>query len=407
MFHQILQYPIEEVLLELDIRKEEGLVYEQTDGDLSLFCHSKECAFKKAWDDFTTSSRGLIIDRSKNKIVALPFQKFFNFGEITYQLPDEPFEVFDKLDGSLGIVFYYNDRWRVATKGSFNSEQAQWAEKWLNQKERTIVLDPDFTYLCEIIYRDNKIVVDYDFEGLVLLAAYNNSTGEEMPYDLGVEPRDEDGIPMWPCAGLDLINTVDGHPDWRLTERFSYSSVDELVAVAKKLSHQTEGFVVRFENGYRVKIKSDEYVRIHRIVSDITPLGVWRLLINKQGWDDTLFKQELPEEILADYENIRNILAAHCEEIYNKALNAWRSIHKIPEARIDNNHFVKEMIRHKFGEPKNWAEHGIVPHITIAINRGEPEQKIRAKIFRHVRPTNNILEGYTPSSIMDRFQDET
>ena len=46
-------------------------------------------------------------------------------------MPDLPFETMEKLDGSLIIIFHHNGRWRTATKGSFTSSQAQWAENFL------------------------------------------------------------------------------------------------------------------------------------------------------------------------------------------------------------------------------------------------------------------------------------
>ncbi len=41
-------------------------------------------------------------------------------------------------------------------------------------------LHTDYTYLFEIIYKENRIVCDYDFEDVVLLGVINTKTGIEV-----------------------------------------------------------------------------------------------------------------------------------------------------------------------------------------------------------------------------------
>jgi RNA ligase len=85
-------------------------------------------------------------------VVAKPFPKFFNMEELSdSEIPNESFEVFEKMDGSCIICFYYNDEWICATRGSFISEQAIMANKLL-QKYPIEKLDKNNTYIFEIIY---------------------------------------------------------------------------------------------------------------------------------------------------------------------------------------------------------------------------------------------------------------
>jgi hypothetical protein len=77
-----------------------------------------------------------------------------------------------KVDGTLGIVFLWDGTLRVATKRRLDSEQACWAQAWLQKGgAATTVLEAGWTYLFEIVYADNALVVEYAFEGLVLLGA--------------------------------------------------------------------------------------------------------------------------------------------------------------------------------------------------------------------------------------------
>jgi len=44
-------------------------------GPLALYNYTQSCAYEKAWNDFTLSARGLILDMDMERIVALPFPK--------------------------------------------------------------------------------------------------------------------------------------------------------------------------------------------------------------------------------------------------------------------------------------------------------------------------------------------
>ena len=103
--------------------------------DLWILNYSKTCTYAGEWDEVTLAARGLVVDKDAN-IVARPFIKFFNKEELEQRevlinnplidkIPtDLPFETFDKMDGSLGILFWYDGEWIFASRGSFTSAQA-------------------------------------------------------------------------------------------------------------------------------------------------------------------------------------------------------------------------------------------------------------------------------------------
>lgn len=133
---------------------------------LSLYSYTRTAQYEQVWNQVTTRCRGLVADDVTGAVVALPLPKFFNVGEhesgrpYAPALPDEPFEVYDKVDGSLGILFHYAGKWRAASRGSFTSTQAVWAQRRLDGRD-TSALVPGTTYLAEILYPQNRIVVDY------------------------------------------------------------------------------------------------------------------------------------------------------------------------------------------------------------------------------------------------------
>jgi len=232
--------------------------------DLVIFSYTRECQYDRIWDDVTKAARGIIFNKVTGEIVARPFSKFWNLLEEPTpplsELQGLKFTATEKVDGSLAILFPYDNQWHVATKGSFHSDQAAWATDWARKHINFDAVPKGYTTLYEIIYPDNQIVVKYgDREELVLLGAVNNETGEEIPYaDLKLLSKD---------LGVTLVPAVEA------------SGLDELQKAAETLDSNHEGFVVTFENGIKVKIKGAEYCRIHKLISYMTPLAFW------ESWD--------------------------------------------------------------------------------------------------------------------------
>ena len=118
---------------------------------ISIYNYTPTTQYEGKWDDITKMCRGLVLDEEGN-VLAKPFNKFFNLEEHSINdLPNESFQVFEKMDGSLGILFNYEGEWILATKGSFTSEQAIKGKEIL-KKYRYERLLPGYTYLFEIIY---------------------------------------------------------------------------------------------------------------------------------------------------------------------------------------------------------------------------------------------------------------
>ncbi|MFJ8309950.1 MULTISPECIES: T4 RnlA family RNA ligase [unclassified Streptomyces] len=262
---------------------------------LSIYSYTRSCQYEQAWTEVTTRCRGLVVDDTSGMVVAHCLPKFFNVGEHTHgrpyarPLPDEPFEVYDKVDGSLGIAFHYEGRWRVASRGSFTSEQATWATAWLDGRD-TATLRPGVTYLAEILYPENRIVVDYGGRrDLVLLAAYD-SAGREIELSRAADD--------WAPVGS-VARTWPAMPLAELLERAGANiHADGRTATGT----DAEGYVIRYASGLRVKAKISEYVRLHKVLTGITERDVWRFLGIRRfaGQDPKRVAQVLgcrPEEI--------------------------------------------------------------------------------------------------------------
>jgi len=236
--------------------------------DLYIYNYTPKTQFERIWNEVTLQCRGLILD-GKFNIVARPFKKFFNYGEQKdLVLPDESFEVFEKMDGSLGILYWTNDKVHIATRGSFTSEQSVVANNLLHSKYKNSIqyLDRKKTYLFEIIYPENRIVVDYgDEQNLTLLAIIDNGTGSELPLE---------------NIGFPLTKKLSGKSD-----------IQTLLTLDKE---NKEGFVIKYTSGLRLKIKHKEYLRLHKIVTQISTYSLWESL--KEGIEIEEYIKNIPDE---------------------------------------------------------------------------------------------------------------
>jgi RNA ligase len=257
------------------------IVQEHPEKDLWILNYSKTCQYERAWDEITLACRGLVVDKN-GTIVARPFSKFFNMEEYeAYEdLPNVPYseswEAFEKMDGSLGILFFYDGSWIFASRGSFTSEQAIKGSALYNEYLLdNLILETDKTYLFEIIYPSNRIVVNYsDEEKLVLLGALVTETGTEVSYD-ELEGKYHKVLP--------LVPRYTGIKDFDLMKGFNLEN--------------KEGYVIRFSSGFRMKIKFEEYCRLHTIVTNVSNKTVWEHLKNATSFEDLL--ERVPDEFYA------------------------------------------------------------------------------------------------------------
>jgi RNA ligase len=235
--------------------------------DLYIYNYTQKAQYSGAWDEITKMCRGLILD-GQGRVVARPFDKFFNRGE-----QNEPhsgdFVARNKLDGSLGILYPANGNLYIATRGSFVSSQAIEGTKILHEllrvnmtgalKDFLLEMTKEYTYLFEIIYPQNRIVVDYKgMRNIIFLAMRSIETGyiAQDPYRL-----------------FGFVMEVEDF---------------------EKPRKNSEGVVLYYEDGFMEKVKYEEYVRLHRLVTGCTARSIWDLLRNDQDVEELL--QRVPEE---------------------------------------------------------------------------------------------------------------
>lgn len=292
---------------------DEGYVHYQQhpSQELYIYNYTQSAQYNRVWNEVTLMCRGLIMDASHN-IIARPFPKFFNLGEYEGQIiPDLDFEVYEKMDGSLGILYWVGAQPFIATRGSFTSDQAMKASELLRTTyAHTLeMLSKEKTYLFEIIYPENKIVVDYgQEESLVLLAVIDTATGADLPLE---------------DIGFPIVKKHDGIKDIK-----TLKSMEE----ANK-----EGLVLKYSDGYRLKVKFDEYLRLHRIITQVSTISIWEHLRNGQTLDVII--DQVPDEF---YNWVKSIETNLIEEY--KAIEALCiSNFKVMEDRKATAHYFRTL----------------------------------------------------------------
>ena len=266
--------------------------------DIYLYNYSKSCQLNKIWNDITCMCRGLIVDKDLN-IISRPFVKFFNYEEITDKsiIPDLPFEVYEKLDGSLGIMYWIGDTPYLCTRGSFSSDQALHGTKILheNYSQYFSQLDKSKTYLFEIIWNEDHHCISYgDLDDIFLIGVIDTETGVE------------DDIYNWQHI-------------FKCTKR--YDGVTDYLKIRELFSGENrEGFVVKFSNNFRIKMKYESYFKIHFLRCMLTPKTVFAFVSENKLDEARETLKELDEEnkiyfekIVSDFQNKYNEIETNCK----------------------------------------------------------------------------------------------
>lgn len=308
--------------------------------DLYILTYTAKAQYGYIWDDITTICRGLIVDKDYN-IIQRPFKKFFNYQELN-RLPLLDYKIYDKMDGSLGILYWNGNKPYISTKGSFSSDEAILGTKMLHDKYYNTFdkLDKSKTYLFEIVHPNNRIVVDYKgMEDLILIAVVDTETG----YDEDIDNYSDLGFTM--------------------VEEFEHREVRDLIE--DNISNK-EGYILKFTNGFRVKIKFEEYVHNHKYITGISSYTIWEML--KNGESDEVILEVLPDEMYDWYNKVKAELTTQFNNIKNAVTGVY-------ETRPNKTLTGKEF--------SDWAKTTDFEHFMYSLEKGV---SINDKIWGRIKP---------------------
>lgn len=287
-----------------------------------LYNYSKSCTLEHVWNDATELCRGIITDADDN-IIARPFRKFYNYEEIEQKgvIPTGlPYKIYEKRDGSMGTLYWSPDGVPfIATRGSFESDQALFATellrkilKWGKPEDISKVLSNfvtagnsskkifkvRYTLVFEIIYPEDRHVVDYGGEeSITLLAIIDNETGDE------VDPE--------------LLSNIFGVVK-------CYESTDWKHIRDMYDGDNAEGFVVKFSNNFRMKLKYEQWFRKNALMAGLSRRKVLDFIVNDDLKGLFGIVNQLNEENKIYYTNILKELRKMYADMECDAFSEYR-----------------------------------------------------------------------------------
>jgi len=284
--------------------KGQGRLYCQSHPTLPLIIwnYTPKTQYEQFWDEITLICRGLVTDLDGN-IVSRGFPKFFNIEENRH-IPSDKFEVFEKLDGQYIGVFWYNGEMVVNSRGSFTSKYAIEARRILDEKyPKFLQYSYASTTYCFELIGFEQIVISYPEPDLILTGRFqcvDNVWSEINLYS--AETHRLSKIKVVQCySGFDYKNIK--HLNWQ----------------------NSEGFVVRFSNGDRCKIKFEDYIELHEKMTNLSTTAIWEAL--KDGRPISTILNDVPDEFydkIHEYENFLREQYAEIEDMSKRYFNYFK-----------------------------------------------------------------------------------
>lgn len=324
-------------MTKIDIQKlnryqDEGWVKSQSHPrhPLLIWNYTQATSFERKWDEITLLCRGLVTDTEGN-IIARPINKFFNYEELLAEnsVPKGPYTIYEKMDGSYIQVFNYKGLRIVSSRGSFTSDQAMYAtdiiaDKWGNLQKNTILTNPNYNFIFELIHPDNRIVVDYKgAKDLVLLSVIR-----------------KDGKWLYPDHFQDIYPVV---------ESYGHDERDIYSGLKRRIADDKEGFVLLYDSGERMKIKGEEYCRLHQIVTNTSSKDIWTAL--KDGASMSDFVDNVPDEFMdwfyqkvGEYTVKFKLIEEECKTFVEKDLQVYKDL----DGNLDKKYAAEIVLEHRY-----------------------------------------------------------
>ncbi len=313
--------------LELEVNSERvRSFYHHSYPNLTGYNYTDTCQYSKLWNETNLLCRGIIFDG--DKCIARPFSKFFNIEEVEESLLDKKIrKIQNKEDGSLIISYFYNERVNFSTRGSFHSDQAViaeriWKEKYDHKLDQSLF--SDWTFLFELIGPSNiNVSRGYGQDDLILLSIISIQTGEEASEDFIAEAASKLG-----CQRPKLF--------------YAHNVKDLYHLIKENKDPNFEGVVVTFSDGMKVKIKSNLYIQLHKVLTGSlgrdTKFFLW-LELNQHGKMKSLETLGIPDEFYLEIKRDIDVISSH----YNSFVAETNPIFLEMKEEYNNGASRKEM----------------------------------------------------------------
>lgn len=286
--------------------------------------------------------RGIILDSANNwDVASYGMNRFYNFGEKeAASLDHSSMRVLEKLDGSLIHLYWYADKWNVATRGNPDAAGSvgkdssdTFAQLFWRTWDSLGYKLPDFwrddmrdgTFFFELITPENQNVVRVTEPRIVLLGIRSKSVLLEY------EPKS-----FW---GYELPKT------------YAFNNPSAVLEFSKSVNgFESEGFVAVDRHFNRVKIKAEHYVKMHHLKSEMSLKRIFEVVLKNEQDELLAYLPELKPEVEKAQKGIR-IFLSYVTIVFDELKN-------IENQKV----FAHEALKHHFSSilfelkrDKNWS----------------------------------------------------
>ena len=255
--------------------------------------------------------RGLILELGTLDVVSRGFDKFFNYSEpLGMQVPFNwnKFRTFNKIDGSLVHLYYYNG-WKASTRGTIDASSnltqfftgiksaATYStvvfDLLFNEYNLSLSdLDRELTYVFELVSPFNRVIVNYEKTQLFFIGCRNNKTGEELDISTRIEV------------------------DMPTPEEYYLSDKESVIEFVESFPPDAmEGVILVDSNFNRLKVKSTAYLDTARTFSGLCSMKNRVEAVRAGKLDDSYGL--IPEHIAKSLDAVKENIASLCTKVSN------------------------------------------------------------------------------------------
>jgi len=266
--------------------------------------------------------RGIKFDLKTGDVITKPYHKFFNVGERPEMLINEidwsqPHRILEKLDGSMITLYRSKDGFYQNHTKMGATDVAVPTIKFVKEHPQYLDLyncldDIGYNPIFEWCSRQQRIVIDYPKDNLIMTAIRHRHTGQYLSYEAMFDYGTQYDVPV--------VKALPGNA----------SNIQEFLDQTKDLE-DAEGYVLRFDNGHMCKIKGLWYMRIHNTKElFLFEKNVWTLVLNDE-LDDAKpfmdvndipmiesFATEMEQRILKKSKELEDFISKAKEKVFDK-----------------------------------------------------------------------------------------
>lgn len=166
----------------------------------------------------------------------------------------------------------------------------------------------------------NRIVIDYQGEEKLVLLAGFEINGNEIDVQTDYYKNN-----------FDVVKRYDNLKDYTILKNL--------------IKDDQEGFVIRFDSGFRMKIKGENYLRLHKIMTNVSSISIWEYLKENKNINEII--NNVPDEFM---QYVKKII----DELRFK-YNSLEQSAKIEFVRIRNYVNLNSNFTNKIGRKKDFA----------------------------------------------------